>query len=108
MKYLPSQFAFFLDHRASQRNILTLVRFVAALVALIVIYSVLFHFIMAYEGQHHSWVSGFYWTLTTMSTLGYGDIAFRSDLGRIFSMVVMLSGTIFLLIMLPFTFIRFF
>lgn len=108
MKYMPSQFAFFLQHRASQRNILTLVRFVGALVALIVIYSVLFHFIMAYEGQQHSWVTGFYWTLTTMSTLGYGDIAFKSDLGRIFSMIVMLSGTIFLLIMLPFTFIRFF
>jgi Trk K+ transport system NAD-binding subunit len=108
MKYLPSQFAYFLRHRASQRNILTLARFVAALVGLIVLYSVVFHFIMAYEGQEHSWVTGFYWTLTTMSTLGYGDIAFKSDLGRVFSMVVMLSGTIFLLIMLPFTFIRFF
>lgn len=108
MKYLPSQFAFFLRQRAYQRNILTLARFVAALIGLIVLYSVLFHFIMAYEGQKHSWVTGFYWTLTTMSTLGYGDIAFKSDLGRVFSMVVMLSGTIFLLIMLPFTFIRFF
>lgn len=108
MKYLPSQFAFFLKHRSMQRNVLSLLRFVAALIALIVVYSVLFHFIMAYEGQEHSWVTGFYWTLTTMSTLGYGDIAFKSDLGRIFSMVVMISGTVFLLIMLPFTFIQFF
>ncbi|MFN7020961.1 MAG: potassium channel family protein [Phycisphaerales bacterium] len=108
MKYLPSQFAFFLKHRASQRNIFALLRFIAALLALIVSYSILFHFIMAYEGQSHSWVTGFYWTLTTMSTLGYGDIAFKSDLGRIFSMIVMISGTVFLLIMLPFTFIQFF
>ncbi len=108
MKYLPSQLAVFMNQRASQRNVLSLMRFVGALIAMIVVYSVLFHFIMAREGQNHSWVTGFYWTLTTMSTLGYGDIAFRGDLGRIFSMLVMMSGIVFLLIMLPFTFIQFF
>lgn len=108
MKFLPSQLAFFMKQRASQRNILSLLRFVGALVSLIVLYSVLFHYIMAYEGQDHTWVTGFYWTLTTMSTLGYGDIAFKSDLGRLFSMLVMMSGIVFLLIMLPFTFIQFF
>ena len=71
-------------------------------------YSVLFHFIAVYEGQDHSWVTGFYWTLVTMSTLGFGDIVFTSDIGRIFSMVVVISGVLFLLIMLPFTFIEFF
>jgi hypothetical protein len=53
-------------------------------------------------------VTGFYWTLTVMSTLGFGDITFASDLGRFFSIVVLLSGIIFLLVMLPFTFIQFF
>jgi Trk K+ transport system NAD-binding subunit len=43
-----------------------------------------------------------------MSTLGFGDITFSSDLGRAFSMVVLLSGILFLLVMLPFTFIQFF
>jgi Trk K+ transport system NAD-binding subunit len=38
----------------------------------------------------------------------FGDITFTSDLGRLFSMVVLLSGIIFLLILLPFTVIRFF
>lgn len=60
------------------------------------------------EGQDHSWVTGFYWTLTTMTTLGFGDITFQSDLGRIFSIIVLGSGVISLLIMLPFTFIEFF
>ncbi|MBX3403202.1 MAG: potassium channel protein [Phycisphaeraceae bacterium] len=108
MKYLPSQFAVFLTHRASQRNIMSLLRFLGALAGMFVLYSVIFHFLMAYEGQSHSWLTGFYWTLTTMSTLGYGDIAFTSDLGRAFAMLVMSSGIVFLLIMLPFTFIRFF
>src|SRR5699024_2710242 len=43
-----------------------------------------------------------------MSTLGFGDITFTSDIGRIFSVVVLLSGMISLLILLPFTFIEFF
>jgi Trk K+ transport system NAD-binding subunit len=63
---------------------------------------------MLHEGQQHSWLTGVYWTLTVMSTLGFGDITFHSDLGRIFSMLVLLSGIVMLLIMLPFTFLRFF
>ena len=43
-----------------------------------------------------------------MTTLGFGDITFTSDIGRIFSIVVLLSGVVFLLVMLPFLFIRLF
>jgi Trk K+ transport system NAD-binding subunit len=60
------------------------------------------------EGQDHSWITGFYWTLTVMSTLGFGDITFVSDIGRVFSIVVLLSGIFMLLIVLPFAFIRHF
>lgn len=63
---------------------------------------------MESENQNHSWVTGFYWTLTVMSTLGFGDITFHSDLGRFFSIIVLLSGVLFLLVLLPFTFIQFF
>ncbi|MGC0274284.1 NAD-binding protein [Pseudactinotalea sp. Z1739] len=64
--------------------------------------SVLFQVLMATEGQSHSWTTAIYWTLTTMSTLGYGDVTFTSDLGRIFSMVVLLSGAVFILALLPY------
>jgi voltage-gated potassium channel len=60
------------------------------------------------EGEQHSWITGFYWTLVVMSTLGFGDITFTSDLGRVFSVVVLGSGVFFLLVMLPFLFIRLF
>ena len=60
------------------------------------------------EGQDHSWITGFYWTLTVMSTLGFGDITFQSDIGRLFSMIVLLTGILSLLIVLPFAFIRHF
>ena len=108
MKFFTSQLAFFLTTGTSRRNIRLLLRFLVVLTALVVIYSVLFHVLMIYEGQQHSWVTGFYWTLTVMSTLGFGDITFKSDLGRIFSIIVLLSGMVSLLMLLPFTFIEFF
>lgn len=58
------------------------------------------------EDRDFSWMSGLYWTLTVMTTLGFGDITFHSDIGRLFSIIVLLSGVILLLIMLPFTFIQ--
>ena len=87
---------------------MSLLRFLGFLAALVAVYSILFHFIMAWEGRQHSWVTGFYWTLTVMSTLGFGDITFASDLGRIFSSIVLLSGIVMLLVVFPFTFIEFF
>ena len=108
MKYLPSQLLYFFQQKTIKSNIRNLVKLLIVLSIVIILYSVLFHFIMEYEGRHYSWTTGFYWTLTVMSTLGFGDITFASDLGRAFSMIVLLSGIVFLLIMLPFTFIRFF
>jgi len=75
---------------------------------LITTYSVLFHFLMEYEGRRFTWITGLYWTLTVMSTLGFGDFTFTSDLGQVFSVIVFLSGVLMLLITLPFTFITFF
>ena len=108
MKYLPSQLLFLLQDRRARRNIRSLAEFALFLVVLVVIYSMLFHVIMAQEDRDYSIITGFYWTLTVMSTLGFGDITFDSDLGKVFSIVVLLSGIIFFLVMLPFTFIQFF
>lgn len=108
MKYMPSQLLYFFQNKTFKKNIRILIKFLMVIAVTIILYSILFHFIMEYEGRQYSWVTGFYWTLTVMSTLGFGDITFMSDLGRVFSMIVLLSGIIFLLIMLPFTFIRFF
>ena len=43
-----------------------------------------------------------------MTTLGFGDITFTSDIGRLFSILVLLSGVVLLLVMLPFMFISLF
>ena len=108
MKFLPAQFSYFVETTSMRRNVRLLMRFIAILLVMILVYSILFHVIIQYEGRDESWITGLYWTLTVMSTLGFGDITFQSDLGRVFSIVVLVSGVMFLLIVLPFTFIQFF
>ena len=108
MKFLSSQLTYFFADATARRNLRALFRLLLLLAVLVVGYTVVFHVLMAWEGQEHSWLTGLYWTLTVMTTLGFGDITFQSDLGRFFSIVVLLSGVIFLLVLLPFTFIQFF
>jgi Trk K+ transport system NAD-binding subunit len=108
VKFLPAQLAYVLGEAEGRRNFRALLSYIAVLSVTVLVFTVGFHAIMVYEGQQHSWLTGFYWTLTVMSTLGFGDITFHSDLGRLFSIVVLLSGIVMLLIVLPFAFIRFF
>ena len=89
-----------------RRQLAPFAKYVALLTAVVLLHGWLFQVLMAWEGQDHSWFTGIYWTLTVMSTLGFGDITFESDLGRVFSTVVLLSGVVLLLIILPFLFIR--
>ncbi|MBM3750969.1 MAG: potassium channel protein [Acidimicrobiia bacterium] len=108
MKTLGALVTSSLHSRQQRTNFRVLVNLLLLLTLIVGTYTVAFHLIMAREGQDHSWLSGFYWTMVTMSTLGYGDVSFHSDLGRMFSVLVVMSGTVFMLILLPFTFIQFF
>ena len=92
-----------------RRNARAIRLYAAFLIVIILLYTTLFQLIMVQvEGQSHSWVTAVYWTLVTMSTLGFGDVTFSSDIGRLFSLAVLISGILLLLVVLPFTFIRFF
>jgi len=107
MKTIASHLATMLAGETKlRRQLAPFVKYVVLLLAVVSLYGWLFHVIMAREGQVHSWFTGIYWALTVMSTLGFGDITFESDLGRAFSTVVLLTGMVLLLIILPFLFIR--
>lgn len=72
----------------------------------VALFSVGFQLIMASEGREFSWVGAVYWTVVTMSTLGFGDIVFTSDVGRLYTILVLLVGAVLILVLLPFTFIQ--
>ncbi len=108
MKALIPVVTSFLETRTSRQNLLALFKLLGVLLLLVTAYSTIFHYLMEREGQNYSWITGFYWTLTVMSTLGFGDITFHTDLGRFFSIIVLGTGVVFLLVLLPFTFIEFF
>lgn len=96
-----------LSRSERRRNIRLVVSLCTILVLLVAVFSSIFHFLMSREDRQYSWTTGVYWTLTVMSTLGFGDITFESDAGRIFSVIVLVSGALFILVLLPFVFIQF-
>ena len=109
MKYLASQLGYLFAAGETRANLAALLKYFAFLLLLVTVFAVIFQLIMlSVEGQQHSWITGFYWTLVVMTTLGFGDITFTSDIGRMFSIVVLISGVVFLLVMLPFLFVRLF
>jgi len=108
MILITAELNFFFRKKSTRINLKRLFFFIIFLIAVVLIYTTLFQMISRMEDQEHSWVSGLYWVLVTMSTLGFGDIVFESDPGRLFSMIVLVTGVVFLLVMLPFTFIQFF
>ena len=111
MKFPKSEWAYiFREFRDGKRrrDILALLLYTAFLAVVIFLYAALFQVIMVAEGQSHSWITAIYWTLVTMSTVGFGDVTFTSDVGRLFSLAVLVSGIVLLVVVLPFTFIRLF
>lgn len=107
MSTFLSRYVGYIRDRIGEDNLKFVYRFFLAMMALILTYTILFHLLQEREGNVHTWFTGLYWTLTTMTTLGYGDITFQTDLGRIFTVCVLLTGMITLLIILPFAFIEF-
>ena len=108
MKGPVNEFAFFLRGQA-RKNLKLLVIYCLFLFVLIMVYAAFFTVLMDhFEGHQYSFITGVYWTIVTMSTLGYGDYVFTTDTGHLFSAVVTFSGVIFMLILLPFGMISLF
>ncbi len=104
IKSTPSVF----KQREKRRNAVRFLRFALVLFLFVGIYMYFYRSLMSEERQDLvGWVESFYWVLTTMSTLGYGDITFTGNAGRLFSMVVMFTGVFYLFIVLPFVFMEF-
>ncbi|GAB4252747.1 MAG: NAD-binding protein [Thermoleophilia bacterium] len=108
MKGLAAELAYFFRGRI-RRNVKLLSGYLLFLLVFILVCSYIFDYLMlTLEGRKFSFISGIYWTITVMTTLGFGDITFESDGGRLFAAIVTVSGVLFLLILLPFGMITLF
>ncbi|MFZ2497891.1 potassium channel family protein [Methanosarcina sp.] len=67
-----------------------------AAVLLLSIYTLVFKYLMVLENQpeNANWITALYWATTTVATVGYGDVVFKSFEGRLFSIIVQILGII--------------
>jgi voltage-gated potassium channel len=65
-----------------------------SLLAVFMLYSLVFMALMSFEGQSQNVniVTAIYWVIVTMTTLGFGDIVFKTGIGYFFTIIVALSG----------------
>ncbi|MBQ7584942.1 MAG: NAD-binding protein, partial [Desulfovibrionaceae bacterium] len=105
--FYSSKISQFLLQHSTRSGLGMILRFLSMLIILIVLYASLFDYLMQLEGRDYSFVTGVYWSVTVMSTLGFGDITFQSDLGKLFSILVLFSGIFLFLTMLPFMFTQY-
>ena len=67
-------------------DMLILVTF-STLLSLIIVGTVTFHYL-----EDWSWVSSFYFTVCTLTTIGYGDLVPTSDASRLFTALFAMTG----------------
>ncbi len=72
----------------SSRFLIILFFFILSLIAL----SLAAVYIKSFEGERITFIDGLYWVISTITTVGYGDIVFNSEIGKIFSIFVQLFG----------------
>jgi len=107
-RIFPQKLIHLLERRTSRRNALMLLNLAFITTAAIVFYTITFHYLMSLEGKEYPFLTGLYWTFTTMTTLGLGDVFFESVIGQMFTVLVLMSGVSFYLVLIPFIIVRLF
>jgi|Deesub1362A_J573_1020465.scaffolds.fasta_scaffold00050_148 voltage-gated potassium channel len=62
----------------------------------VLVYSSIFMFLGRLEGYDYTFIDSLYWVISTITTVGYGDIVLYSKIGRVFSIIVELTGIAYL------------
>lgn len=75
--------------RASRRKILV---FLSAVLMIVLIMGTLMYVVEGPSNGFSSIPTSVYWAITTMTTVGFGDITPRTDLGRVMASAMMLLG----------------
>ncbi|TGC08740.1 potassium channel family protein [Methanolobus halotolerans] len=72
----------------------TIIKSIVFALVVVLTYILIFIQLMRYEQQYEfaDFFNGLYWVVSTVTTVGYGDIVMVSTIGKIFSVFVQLSG----------------
>jgi len=89
----------------AKNNTIALYLFIA--VFLVAIYAIIFMYLMYHESRyipsqasHIDPATALYWVISTMTTVGYGDIIFMRTPGMLFSVIVQISGVMMIFAMM--------
>jgi voltage-gated potassium channel len=64
-------------------------------IGVVIIYVEIFIHLMKIEQPiHANHLTAIYWVSSTMTTVGFGDVVFTTNIGKIFSIIVQLSGVV--------------
>jgi len=78
-----------------------IIAYVSIFAFFVLIYSLIFVYLMhSYENRDFGFITAIYWVIMTMTTVGYGDIYFNSNIGHLFSVIVALSGVMMIFALL--------
>ncbi len=75
--------------KASRRKILV---FMFSVIAMVIIFGSIMYLVESDESGFESIPHSIYWAIVTLTTVGYGDIAPQTDLGRMLAAMVMILG----------------
>lgn len=68
-------------------------KYVFIFTLVVLIHSIVFRYLYLLErGVPSDLVTAFYWSIMTMTTVGYGDVVLHSSLGRMYSIFVAITG----------------
>lgn len=93
--YVPQGIKSFLTHSTCMKIDRRTILYIAAII-IVVAYGTIGAYILGGSGNFNvtvnSWVEALYFTIVTISTVGYGDITPTTDIARIFVMILIISG----------------
>ncbi|MGB2883939.1 MAG: potassium channel family protein, partial [Rhodoferax sp.] len=75
--------------RSSRRKIMV---FISAVMMIVLVMGTLMYVVEGPDNGYSSIPASVYWAITTMTTVGYGDVTPKTDLGRLIASLMMLLG----------------
>ncbi len=86
LKDFRDQFEFFREHEQILMSVLNLMVFIFFITALVYVFEV------DHNEQINTYIDALYFTVTTLTTTGFGDITLEGSMGRMLSVVIMVFG----------------